>query len=430
MYAKQLREKLAAVSAQMNALIDAAKKENNRGLTKDEQQTFDRMVDDYSSIEASIARAEKAEQISNDLRSVPKDQILDQFNIDNKAAAEKANRELHTSAFNNYLRGGLEGCSTEERQLLASKHVANSGPNGIRNAQSNTNTAGGYLIPTGFSDQLEVALKFFGGILGVVGSFDTETGNPIPWPTVNDTAQSGRIIGQNVQVTETDLTFGNVNFGSYIFSSDSVLVPLSLLQDSYFDLNGFIANALGTRLGRLMNTKFTVGSGSSEPTGLVTAANTAGLTYTVTTGETTSVIYDDLVELEHKVDRAYRAGGKFMFADSTLKVLKKIKDSAGRPLWQPGLTAGLANGAPPTILDHPYEINNDMASMAANAKSILFGAFEKFKVRRVAGGTTILRLTERYADYLQVAYIGFLRADSNLVDAGTHPVAVLINSAT
>jgi HK97 family phage major capsid protein len=384
MYAKKLREDLSALSVKINAIVDTAKAENNRGLTTDERQSFDRMVDDYTAIEASIARAEKAEQISNDLRSVPKDQIIDQFHVENKGeGAEKAQKELHTRAFNNYLRGGMENCSVEERQLLASKRVQNDGT-GIRNAQSNTNTAGGYLIPSGFSDQLEVALKFFGGILGNIGSFDTETGNPIPWPTVNDTGNTGRIIGQNVQVTETDLTFGQVNFTSYIFSSDSILVPLSLLQDSYFDLNAFIANALGTRLGRLMNTKFTVGSGSSEPTGIVTATNTAGNTLTCATGETTSIVYNDLVNLEHLVDPAYRDGSKYMFHDSTLKMLKKLVDGNSRPLWQPGLTSSMANGAGPTILDHPYVINNDMPVMAANAKSVLFGQFDKFKVRRVS----------------------------------------------
>ena len=68
--------------------------------------------------------------------------------------------------------------------------------------------------------------------------------------------------------------------------------------------------------------------------------------------------------------------------------------------------------------------------MASNAYPAVFGDLTKFKVRRVAGDVTVLRLAERYADYLQVGYIAFLRADSNLVDAGTHPVATLQNSTT
>ena len=149
-------------------------------------------------------------------------------------------------------------------------------------------------------------------------------------------------------------------------------------------------------------------------------------------GETTSIVYDDLVNLEHTVDPAYRElpTSKFMFADSTLKILKKLKDSQNRPLWQPALTASFGAGAQPTILDHGYVINSDMATMAANANSILFGDMSAYKVRKIAGDVTVLRLVERFAEYLQVGFIGFLRRDGNLIDAGTHPIAVLQNSAT
>jgi HK97 family phage major capsid protein len=293
-----------------------------------------------------------------------------------------------------------------------------------------TGSQGGYVIPQGFSGQLEEAMKFYGGMLAAASTFDTETGNPLPWPTINDTNNNtGRILGQNAQVNQIDVVFGQVNFNSYIFTSDICLVPLALLQDSFFDLNAELAKMLGIRLGRILNTKLTVGagSGSSEPNGVVTAA-TLGKTGIV--GQTTSVIYDDLVDLEHAVDPLYRPAGKFMFSDTTLKVIKKLKDSQNRPLWQPALTASFGAGAMPSILDHPYVINSDMATMAANAKSILFGDFSKYKVRRVAGGTSVMRLVERYADYLQVGFTAFLRADGNLIDAGTHPIAFYANSAT
>ena len=71
----------------------------------------------------------------------------------------------------------------------------------------------------------------------------------MPWPTVNDTTNMGRILGVNTQVTETDLVFGQVTFNAYIFTSDSILVPLALIEDSYFNLDTYIAKALGMRLG-------------------------------------------------------------------------------------------------------------------------------------------------------------------------------------
>ncbi len=76
---------------------------------------------------------------------------------------------------------------------------------------------------------LEAAKRWFGGIAGTVGRFETETGAVWPWPTTNDSNNRGRIIGQNVQVVQTDVSFDQVNFGAHIGSSDLVIVPLGIL---------------------------------------------------------------------------------------------------------------------------------------------------------------------------------------------------------
>ncbi|KKM02260.1 hypothetical protein LCGC14_1786290, partial [marine sediment metagenome] len=67
--------------------------------------------------------------------------------------------------------------------------------------------------------------------------------------------------------------------------------------------------------------------------------------------------------------------------------------------------------------------------MAANAKSVLFGDFKKYLIRDVKG-ITVLRLAERYAEFLQVAFLAFLRTDGDLLDAGTAPIKHYANSAT
>lgn len=450
-YAKALREQLGRLSADMHAVVNTAKNENNRGLTSEEVDKFHALEADYSKIEASVALSEKSDSIAAKLAAVQS--VGDISNIINDGAADQLRDEFRTNprsqrqktkkdqVFSKFLRSGFRTLDAEERQLM--KFLPNSAgnPSAIQNTMSTTTgSQGGYIIPQGFSDMLEEAKKWFGGIEGTVGKFNTETGNPFPWPTLNDTANKGRIIGQNVQVTETDFTFGQVMFNAYIGSSDIVLIPLALIEDSYFDLDALAARLLGTRLGRLYNQKCTIGSGTNEPTGIVTAAVTAGSVYTAPSGETASLTYADLVNLEHTVDPAYRynQSSYFMFSDAVLKLLKKLLDGQNRPLWQPGLSSSFREGAGiqdlvatrPTILDHPYIINQDMATPAANADTMLFGDLSAFKVRQVSGGTTVLRLAERYADFLQLGLTAFSRFDSQLVDSGTHPVAVLAQSAS
>jgi HK97 family phage major capsid protein len=454
MFAKKQREENNRLATEMRAYLDRIDN-SGRNWTSAEREEYGKMETDYTVREELIAAQERsgaridalARPIGGDgngpqIADVEVQQYIKEFRTTPKALAEKRKAimaEPHARAFYNYMRQGrhqegLSGLSEQDREILSSL----SSPN-IQNAQSTVGSQGGYLIPQGFSQQLMEAMKWYGGTDGVVGEFDTATGNPWPWPTVNDTTNKGRIIGQDVQVTETDFVFGQVTFNAYIGSSDLVLIPLALMEDSYFDMDALTARLLGIRLGRLLNQQCTVGTGSASPTGIVNASVTAGNVVTLPTGETASVAYTDLVNLEHAVDPDYRyqPTTRWMFSDLMLKLLKKLVDGNNRPLWQPGLTASFAEGAAvditaskPTILDHPYIINQDMATPAANAYTMLFGDMSAYKVRKVAGGLTLLRLVERYADYLQVGFVAFLRFDGQLIDAGTHPIAVMQQSAT
>lgn len=294
---------------------------------------------------------------------------------------------------------------------------------GIRAAQSvGTTTAGGFLVPQSFSDRLEVALKVFGGMLNEAEVLQTGSGADMPWPTVNDTTQTGAILAENASIPSQDVTFASVTLKSYMYTSKLIAVSLQLMQDSFVSVDNVVADLAGQRLGRILNSHFTTGTGSGQPNGVVTAAASGKVG---TTGQTASVIYDDLVDLIYSVDKAYRAGSKFMAADSSIKVVMKLKDSQNRPLWQPSVQAG----QPDMLMGYPVVVNNDVAAMAANAKSIIFGDFTKYKIRRVQG-MTLLRLNERYADNLQVGFFAFTRADGNLIDAGTNPVKYYANSAT
>ena len=442
-YAKALRESQARLATQMRALLNKAKGES-RGLNTEERTQWQNLVTEFDANDLTIKADEQTVQYETALGSIPENELIPAFAdvpIDRnpaRASGRRGEKRLdnspHAKAFTKWLRGGMAELTPDEQRLMNSRSVGSSLEGlTIRNAQTITGSGGGYLIPQGFSEQLEEALKWFGGIVGEVGSFDTDTGAPLPWPTANDTTNRGRMLAINTQATETDVTFGQVTFNAFTGSSDLVLVPIQLMQDSFFDMDTFLARALGTRLGRLMNWKCTVGAGGgTEPTGIQTAAIAAGNNIQGAVGSATGVGYKDLVNLYHAVDPAYRARptAKYMFADSTLKVIRQLLDTAGRPLWQPGISAGFGGGYPPTILDKEYVINQDMPAMAASAQALLFGDLSTYKLRRVAGGVTILRLVERYADYLQVGFLGFLRFDGNLIDAGTHPVATWQNSAT
>ena len=291
-----------------------------------------------------------------------------------------------------------------------------------------TNSEGGYTVATEYDRGLEQAMKAWSGMLEVASIFRTAGGADMPFATTDATAEVGEIVGQNTGAALGETTFGQTMLSVYKYSSKKIALPWELIQDTFLDIETYIQELLAMRLGRIQNTHFTVGTGTGQPRGIVTGA---ALGKTGTTGQTTSIIYDDLVDLEHSINRAYRSspGFGFMMADSSLKVVRKIKDTQGRPIFVPGYEAGNPGGAPDRLLNRPITINDDVAAMAANAKSVLGGDFRKYKIRRVMD-LTLFRMTDSaFTLNGQVGFVAFQRAGGNLIDAGG-AVKYYANSAT
>lgn len=331
----------------------------------------------------------------------------------------EAKDELEAAAFNAYLRGGMANLSDEHREIMTARAVDDPGIQAALTTQ--TGSSGAYLIPEGFRYTLEEAMLAYGGGMldpAVVEVVRSTTGNPVMMPTDNDTAQKGVRIDENTQITEQDVAFGQKRIDAYLYSSKLVRVPVTLMQDSAFDMNSYLARKLGERIGRILADELTTGTGTDQPNGIVTASTQGKVAAAVA-----AFTYGELVDLEHSVDPAYRPGAKWMFHDDVLKAAKQLLDGQNRPLWTPGM----AFNAPDRILNYPYVINMSMAQLATAQKTILFGALNKY-MTRIVRDITLLRLTERYADYLQVGFTAFARADGELLDAGTNPVKHLVQA--
>lgn len=282
----------------------------------------------------------------------------------------------------------------------------------FRDQNKGTASAGGYLVPASFQANLIVAQKAYGPMndASVINYLDTAEGNKLTWPTMNDTANAGRMIGEATAVTTTGgVTFGTIDLDAYKGTSDAILVSSELLNDSSISIEQVLNDAMAERLGRLVNYQLTLGTGTSAPNGIVTAVGTPSLLSLANT----TVQTDDVLSLIHSVDPAYRGNPKvgFMFNDSTLLALRKQKDTTGNYIWQPGTTAGAA----PTLFGYKYAINTDMADVAIGSVPVLFGDFGKYTARRVKN-YVLKRLDERYADTDQVAFLAFIRFDGELMD--------------
>ena len=336
-------------------------------------------------------------------------------------AAERVGRDKKSEdarLYAKWLRGGDKALSNEDWAV-------------IRNTMSTTtNSEGGFTVQTDVARSVLDALKSFGGMREVSTVIQTTMGNPMSFPTSDGTSETGEIIAENTTATDADISFGTKSLPVYKYSSKVVTVPFELLQDSNVDIEAFVRDRLSTRLGRITNTHFTTGTGSSQPNGIITASS-AGVTAANSTSQVTAVTYDSIIDLIHSVDPAYRALGncRFMMADSSVKVLRKIKDGSSRPIFVPGYEVGVPGGAPDTLCGYPITINQDVAAMAASAKSIAFGDFSFYYIRDVMA-IEMFRFTDSaFTKKGQVGFLAWMRSGGNFIDVGG-AVKLFVNAAS
>lgn len=412
--------KLAQLRAQRDAKAKAAAELNaktpaDQRMPAADASALDTILNEIEAIDGEIARENRLNQVAGDERAEHEAAL-------NQATVHGGGRTEESQALRAMLTGGLSNLSPEQRNAMAARQNPD-----IRAAMSTTTgSEGGYTVATEFSRSLIEAMKQMGGVRAVASAIQTATGAQMLFPTADATAEEGEIVGQNAPASAGETTFGQASMDVYKYSSKSIALPFELLQDSFIDIEAYIKSLLALRLGRIQNRHQTVGTGTGQPRGIVTGASVGK---TGATGQTTSVTYDDLVDLEHSVDPIYRAGAGWMFHDDVLKVVRKIKDTQGRPIFVPGYEQGNPGGAPDRLLGRTIAINQNMAPMAANAKSILYGDFSKYLIRDVMD-VTLFRMTDSaYTLKGQVGFVAFCRSGGNLLDVGG-AVKAYVNSAT
>lgn len=393
--------------------ITRAAEDEKRDWTAEERTNWDKADADISEVSKDIERLERALQ----LETVDYRQVIDTGSKGPderetpEAANEKRERE-YDGAFKAFIRGGMDGCSGEQRQLLLENRAS---PQGVT-----VPADGGYLVPPGYRTTMTESLKAYGGLYNLANVITTSTGNPLQWPTNDDTANTGAILSENTVITELGVTIGTKALGAYTYTSKLVRVSLQLLQDSAFDLDSWLPRKLGERIGRAVAANLITGTGAGEPTGVLPGAtsgvNVASALWVTRSAANDALFYDSFIDLEHSVDPAYRAGDcRFLLSDTALKVVRKIKDSQNRPLWLPVPTPGF----PATINGLPYTIDQGMPAVFTNPSTpVLFGNFREGYIVRQALDVQAVRLAERYADFLQVGYFGFMRLDATTDDGG------------
>ena len=399
-----LREQKAALAKEARNMIE---QKGDRKWTKEEQAGFDAKADQMEDLDREITNLQRV----MDQEAEERFDDVDQFRRNPSNEAENKSRVL----FAKLLREGPNALTREE-------HIM------IRDTMSTTTPAqGGYAVQSDVAKELIDMLKAYGGMRSVASSIATAQGNALSYPTSDGTTEEGEWVAENVQASSEDMSFGTVGLNAHKASSKIITVPIELLMDSTIDIVAMVNTRVRDRVGRTMNKGFTIGTGTGQPNGFVTAASVGK---TGATGQTTTVLYDDLVDLQESIDDAYAAGGtcRFQMHQNMRKVVRKLKDGSGRPIWADSYEAGIKSGTPAQLLGSDVVINNDMAVPAASAKSIGYGDFSKYMIRDVLQLILFRFDDSAYMSKGQVGFLAWARAGGNLLD--TNAVKLYQHPAT
>jgi HK97 family phage major capsid protein len=416
---RRLAEQEAHLHAEALKLNDDAEKEQ-RNLSADEQEKFDKMMTEIEDLRERRSRGEKLflqeREVEKTLATPLEKRIGDEGDapVSFKEYKESLNgprvQDLPEvrSAYWKYLTvGSLSELDVEEQRALSRA----------------TGAAGNFLVPTDFYNQIIRALRFMGSVGQLATEYVTDNGDTIQVPA-NTAHGTASWTGENSAYTPSDETFAQVTLGAFKATS-KIIISEELLQDSAFPMDGFLAQEFGERIGVLENAAYVKGDGIGKPQGLL-SSNTASNITTVTAavGNTTTFSYSALVTAIFSLPPQYRANASFIVNDAAARNLYLMTDTQNRPLWN----VNVATTGPDTFLGYPIYTDPDVPAPGVGNISVLFGDWKRtYVVRRVAG-FSMQRQNELHSDNGQIGFRGQERVDGRVVLAAAG--IALAHSAT
>ena len=393
-FVKGLVERRNEIWEQAKGLLDHAADEK-RELSGDEEASWqqmngdlDRLSTQISDIRDGYARAEAAEEARADYEDIVSPQEA-------RAAEDAGVGDDDETILRAVLKGEIRSYEFGRSQVAAEHRDITTGSTGAPRA-------------TLFYDRIIEAMVAVGPMLATSTIIRSNEVNDLQIPR-STADSSAAIIAEAAGAAESDPTFGAfVTLGNYRLGF-LTQVSEQMLDSQGIDLVGFLAGQSGRALGRKLNSLATVGTGSSQNKGIVTASTLAVTGATSTAGAFTAA---NLIDLFYSVDYEYRTSGisGWMMRDASIGAVRKLVDDDGQYLFQPGLTAATSD----YLLGYPIWSNPDVVATATSAKSVIFGDLSRYFIRH---GDFRFESSRDYAfNAGLITYRAILDQDSNLVD--------------
>ncbi len=381
----ELREKRANLWNATKAFLDSHRGEDGM-VSAEDNATYEKMEADVVALGKEIERLERQAAIDREL--------------DQPTAAPLVSRPVPTALDRKQGRSSDEYKKAFWNQMRG--HVSQEVYNAL---QVGTLSEGGYTVPDEFEKQLIEGLEDENIMRGLVHIIHTGSGeHKIP---VVASHGAGSWVEEEQQIPESDDAFSQVTLSAHKFAT-MIRVSRELLNDSAFDIAGYIALEFVRRAGAAEEDAIINGDGSHKPIGLL--HDTLGAQTGVTAASASAITADELIDLQHSLKSSYRRKAVWIMNDATISAIRKLKDGQGQYIWQPGIK----EGAPDMLFNQKVLMSNYMPLIGSGNKVILYGDYSYYWLAE-REGRTLERLNELYAVTDQVGFKMTERLDGRLI---------------
>lgn len=382
---QELREKRAKAWDTARDFLDS-KRNANGTLSEEDSKTYDSMEKTIVDLGKEIQRLERQAEIESEMNNPTSSPITNKPNNTHTGEVKK-------------------GTASAEYSKAFWNSIRNRNFYDVRNDLSvGADSEGGYLVPDEFENTLVEALESENIFRKLATVIKTSNGDrKIPIVTSKGEANW---VDENGTYTPSDDVFGQTVLSAHKLST-AIKISEELINDSAFDMTSYISREFARRMGSKEEEAFFVGDGVGKPTGIFASSGGAEIG---ATAQTSAITFDDVMEIFYSLRSPYRKNAVWVLNDSTVKALRKLKDSNGNYIWQPSVSAGI----PDTIFNRPYYTSSYIPELKAGNKVMAFGDFSYYWISD-RQGRSFKRLNELFAMTGQIGFIASQRVDGKLI---------------
>ena len=358
---KGLEEQRNDLKSQMTSLLETAKAEE-RAMNEEEVAKFDEIEKEIKNIDATILREEKVESMEE--------------------------REI----------------KVEERELTVEERDNKEFDNYLRNRASNLEAGNnGAVIPTSIVNKIIAKVYDVCPILEQSTKYNVKGKIQVPYYNAEENTITVAFADEFQELTSNVGNFGSVELGGELAGA-LALVSNSLINNSQFDVVGFVIEEMAKRIARFIEGVLL--NGAEKVDGL------KGIKNVVNAGASNVITADEVIKLKDAVKDEYQANAIFIMHPETRTALRLLKDANERYLLNDDISSPFGI----TLLGKPVYVSDNAPKMVAGQNAIIYGDI-KCLATKFSENANIQVLREKYATQHATGVVGWVEFDSKVVDA-------------